>query len=475
MYGYFFVSALKPIDRYSISIFEYLLQQNVIDINALTFDGMTALGLSMHSKTCDYFAKRLIEEGADIHILNTDSFTALHLAVQQGFHDVSHLLLKKGADPNLVNANHENCLHLAAEHSDIEMVSMLLYYGTDADCFNRFNRTPFMVAVSVSADEAVQRLLLDFEVDLNATTVHNISTLLLALTTNSPLVEELIDRGANVNFSNGYDNAVLAALSHPSMLKFIWPKFRYNEVYMYTDVPLLDTIIDSIDNHEILSILLTTNNAYDMLHHSALHLCFYSNLLTTIIQVYYERGASESTLYPIICLCLFAGIDANSFHVQMVYDLYGFNEIIYLFLHMDIDIINGNLIHDLWTNTALYVCNPFLEINALQAKWTKFEYSDIKFRLSDHLNFFTPSIDVKETLSSIFNLPDFRDMIEIRRKIKKLNVPSLTELSRNAARKFIASQVQKSTQFYYTIKHLNLPNRVKHILILREPVNYFSE
>ena len=84
----------------------------------------------------DILVKRLLEQGANFRIKNSDQNTALHEALIKGGPAknkrlIVQYLLGWGADPNVQGGGQKTALHLAAMRGDVEIVRQLLGAGAD--------------------------------------------------------------------------------------------------------------------------------------------------------------------------------------------------------------------------------------------------------------------------------------------------------------------------------------------------------
>ena len=90
-------------------------------INNINFINKTSSESPLHHAVregkVNIVRKILDFEGVDIHILNSNKSTPLHLAALEGYHEVVDLLLAAGADPLLPNKKLNTPLHLAARNN----------------------------------------------------------------------------------------------------------------------------------------------------------------------------------------------------------------------------------------------------------------------------------------------------------------------------------------------------------------------
>ncbi|CAI6330864.1 unnamed protein product [Periconia digitata] len=101
-----------------------LLVEADIDINAIDFDGDTAL----HAVTCAGFTKSalyLLGAGADPNIANVAGDTALHISIYYYAHPIMEVLVHRMNDLTRVNSRGETFLHAAASHYHADTLRIL--------------------------------------------------------------------------------------------------------------------------------------------------------------------------------------------------------------------------------------------------------------------------------------------------------------------------------------------------------------
>ncbi len=225
------------------------------EVNDTAADGTSALVVAAHSGH-EALARYLLEQGADPNAAEA-GYTALHAAVLRGQGEVVRALLAGGADPNLpvvrgtpgrrfsadYSIRHQaigaNALWLAAKYGEFESLRALADYGAD----------PFMIpANGVSALQAaigrpsisqenrrnrvgvppqdhvdreglateLARVVIALGVDVNTADERGETPLHDAVRTGSaPLVELLVERGADVRATNNRDQTALNLAETP--------------------------------------------------------------------------------------------------------------------------------------------------------------------------------------------------------------------------------------------------------------------
>ncbi|XP_067135930.1 ankyrin repeat and SOCS box protein 1-like [Centruroides vittatus] len=84
----------------------------------------------------------LIENGADVEIVDVKGQTPLFVAVQKNFVDCARLLLENGADPNGSGRNRSSPLFIAAKDGYVDCVKLLLKYGADTELIDKSLEIP---------------------------------------------------------------------------------------------------------------------------------------------------------------------------------------------------------------------------------------------------------------------------------------------------------------------------------------------
>lgn len=102
--------------------------------------------------------ERLLQEGADVTMVDADLRTPLHAACQQGRVDVSALLLREGAPVDVRDAQGNTPLWRATFGNDAqpELVRMLLEAGADPDSANNAGRSPRHMASTFAKPGVVE-------------------------------------------------------------------------------------------------------------------------------------------------------------------------------------------------------------------------------------------------------------------------------------------------------------------------------
>ncbi|XP_051169365.1 putative ankyrin repeat protein RF_0381 isoform X2 [Leptopilina boulardi] len=141
---------------------------NTIDVNSL-FSGRN---LVFNKEKIKF----LIEMGADIEVseenYNGNELTPMQRACEAGRMDIVELLVSCGADVNSRNNEGMTMIHHAVLGMNLDIVEFLLQRGLDVNALDHFNRTPLYHLVKLHSNDVI------------------------------PMIEFLIDNGADVNICN---------------------------------------------------------------------------------------------------------------------------------------------------------------------------------------------------------------------------------------------------------------------------------
>jgi len=157
---------------------------------------------------------RAIKESTNINSYDKDGLTALHHAVLARRHKAIAELLDHGVD---VNGRKEDRnptpLILAAEIGDAESVRVLLSRGADVKA-NRRYRHDALGGACDAEHEDIMRLLLDAGAPVDSDNAQGWTPLMVASSRgDTPTVRFLIERGASVTATSGFNNGNETALT----------------------------------------------------------------------------------------------------------------------------------------------------------------------------------------------------------------------------------------------------------------------
>lgn len=81
----------------------------------------------------DSIAELLVENGADVYIVDDYGNNVLHLAAQFGHASLVSFGLSHCVNVNAINVAGETPLHVAIEHDHVDIVNMLVRAGADME------------------------------------------------------------------------------------------------------------------------------------------------------------------------------------------------------------------------------------------------------------------------------------------------------------------------------------------------------
>ncbi len=180
--------------------------------------GYTDIGLDLQLAALAGFAdcvKVMIQNGADVNAVDYDGLTALLRAAWHGLVDVAKVLIKSGADVNAVTEfRKETALHMAAEYGHIDVVKVLIQNGADVNAVNESNWTALHYA-SRDGHATVAKVLIQNGADVNAVTTMKSTALHYAAQYNRfDIAKVLLQNGADVNAVDRNESTALHFATH---------------------------------------------------------------------------------------------------------------------------------------------------------------------------------------------------------------------------------------------------------------------
>ncbi|OBT58317.1 hypothetical protein VE04_01787 [Pseudogymnoascus sp. 24MN13] len=210
-----------------------LLLENGANSEAKNGDGWTALHMAATTNQED-LVTLLLKNRADIKAESSDGYIALHLAALAGHEAIVQLLLQNGEDIETKARNGYAALHIVVLHSDTDKARMLLKNGADIDAKNRDGLTALHIAVidvkvgfislfaknddedtASSSQEDLVRLLLQNRADIESKNSKGMTALhISAQLCQRNIVQLLLQNGANIETKNYHGmTALLVAAS----------------------------------------------------------------------------------------------------------------------------------------------------------------------------------------------------------------------------------------------------------------------
>jgi hypothetical protein len=103
-------------------------------------------------KSCydgDYkLACHLVENGADVNVIDKYLNTALIDAIYQDHYNICHMLIDAGADVKFVGQHKMTALHYACQANKVDLIEKLISKGANCNAVDVCNKTPLISLLS---------------------------------------------------------------------------------------------------------------------------------------------------------------------------------------------------------------------------------------------------------------------------------------------------------------------------------------
>lgn len=133
------------------------------------------------------------EKVEDLEMGDCEGRTLLWHAIFFKRRKVAEWLIERGANVNTQDENSFSALHIAVQERNIDMVAYLLRCGADVNIQDKFSNTPIMRTNRATPDE-IFRILLENGADVDIKNIAGVSFRDICFGNVSPYVQELIDR-----------------------------------------------------------------------------------------------------------------------------------------------------------------------------------------------------------------------------------------------------------------------------------------
>ncbi|XP_065312556.1 ankyrin-3-like isoform X3 [Gordionus sp. m RMFG-2023] len=193
--------------------------EDVIDVNAATIRGETALHLAARANQTDIM-RILLRHGATVDCQARENQTPLHIASRLGNTDTTCLLLQHGASVTALTTDDYSPIHLAVKEAHPETLSALLerlpLYDHVLNGLSKKGFAPLHLAARAAGDQAypIARILIDKGAEIDVKGKNDVTPLHVATHYDKPaLVSLLLERGADplAKANNGYTPLHIAA------------------------------------------------------------------------------------------------------------------------------------------------------------------------------------------------------------------------------------------------------------------------
>lgn len=193
-----------------MNVFNAMLKVKGFDINATSpLFKWTALHWAVEDRNIEV-ARKLIEEGADVNLLDSSQRTTLYQPAVNGDIEIIKILVTEQVNPNLEDLMNLTALYEAARNGHKEVVRLLMNNGADVKKNGALKLTPLHIAVA-NVDRAMVGCIIknDKNIDKNIeiVDVFGWTPLYWAVTKNDiSILEDLLkcisEHGADVNLED---------------------------------------------------------------------------------------------------------------------------------------------------------------------------------------------------------------------------------------------------------------------------------
>ncbi|XP_067663216.1 putative ankyrin repeat protein RF_0381 [Haliotis asinina] len=182
-----------------MTIVQYVLKQNILDINWKTADGFTPAMIAASGEHNDVF-NLLVEKGADLTLMENDGNNILHLDCLWGnIEVVKYVLTKDIVDINGRSVYGTTPVIQAAKEGHKEVLYMLSINGADMTTTDESGSNILHLAVSNDRTECARYIITQDFVNINASDDEGMTPLLLAaFEGNGDVFALLVRKGADL-------------------------------------------------------------------------------------------------------------------------------------------------------------------------------------------------------------------------------------------------------------------------------------
>lgn len=161
-----------------------------------------------------YYREKLFELDNKYYLFEMYSSELLRIAIQANNVEMAHRFVKSGLDLTNLDKLNYSPLEDAIRNHNLEIISMILYYGGYTNNMQNI-LTSFMLSIICQCSEDIQRILMEYETSYNRSW-NDDSILFMAIMYRSPLIFDLIERGADPSYikitPRGNVNALFVAI-----------------------------------------------------------------------------------------------------------------------------------------------------------------------------------------------------------------------------------------------------------------------
>lgn len=175
-----------------------MLQENPSMINEIHPNGYGLLHIAVYDGSINV-VELLLDEGADVNLLNHRNESALHLAAERDFQDIAKILLQHGADINRRSFTGNTVLHGAVNARNTSLFNFLLDNGADVRATNVKGNSVLEEVVRVKSIDMLEMIFKPgVQVDLGLSDAETGKLMCTAVdSSKKDIVEFLWNRGFN--------------------------------------------------------------------------------------------------------------------------------------------------------------------------------------------------------------------------------------------------------------------------------------
>ena len=425
----------------------------------------TPLSLALRTRA-EPLAIKLIEEGADVNVVDIRRRSPLLHAVSNRCLQACRLLLNKGVDMNLGSDTGQTPLLVACKKNWVEGVCMLLYYGVDA--------TSIVLAANAQLTRIpleIQDILSDYIFDDYKIPVH-LNVLMEAMTSQTAFSDTLLQKVSQILYKKEeFDHLVC---------KIPRLKSHYLQLFIEQfECALIDLILHDDPLLVFGEFLKRDTNSPEenataienlsLLVRSHLCSCMVKSInndsrnpgyIYTVGDFFKQLPKLSETqikiLMDVVSQLLKQGLRINYYDLGVVYVKYGYCP---LFKQMSLlNVGNSYMRKKRKQLLPQLICDVKMTMEEFLVNNDQYDSNYLHLVL-DHFS--------HPQLKEIFlNVSD-----KFERKVKRLpQVPLLIELARNATRKHLVDfyKIRNFRQLAWVVRMLNMPEKCRKILTFEE-------
>ena len=188
--------------------------------NTQDTDGYTALMLASNQGNAE-IVQALIAAGANLNLQNTNGDTALNIAMQDEHTGIAQALIAAGANLDLQATNGNTALIYATNVGNVEIIEALIAAGANLNLQNKKGTTALMSAIEQLNNKGVPKLLIESGANLDIQSNRGWTALIISTGMgDTETAQALIAAGAKVDLKDIFGNTALITVS----------AYGYNEI-----------------------------------------------------------------------------------------------------------------------------------------------------------------------------------------------------------------------------------------------------